>query len=59
MPTFGGGTSLGIFWIDVFFKPAAKEIMKSPELVFLMLVIVYGSIAWRCWKSVYDENALN
>jgi hypothetical protein len=56
MPTFAGGTGLGIFWIDWLMKPAFKAIMKCPELALLALILVYSCIAYRCLKSAYTEQ---
>lgn len=47
-------TSLGIFWVDLFGKPALKALITYPELALSAVIIVYACIAYRCLKSVAE-----
>lgn len=48
------GTSVGIFWIDIFCRPAMKGLLKSPELALALVFAVYACIAWRCVRSAWE-----
>lgn len=48
------GTGLGIIWIDMLCRPLLKFLMKCPILALLVLILVYGYIAYNCLKSAYQ-----
>lgn len=47
------GTGLGIFWIDWMCKPFLKGLMKQPELIVLLICLIYGYVAYKLVKTAY------
>ena len=47
------GTGLGIFWIDFMCKPAYRVLLKHPELILIMIFLMYSYVAYKCLKSAY------
>ncbi len=51
------GTGLNIFIIDVIIRPFAKIFEKMPVTVILIILVMYGIVAYTVIKSAYlSEN---
>jgi hypothetical protein len=47
------GTGLGIVWVDWLCKPFLKGLLKQPELLVLLICLIYGYIAYKLVKTAY------
>lgn len=47
------GTAVGLFIIDFIARPFAKIFEKMPLITFLVLVVLYGYIAYIVLKSAF------
>lgn len=47
------GTAVGLFLIDFIFRPFAKIYEKMPLVMLLILLCLYGIIAYAVIKSAY------
>jgi hypothetical protein len=45
-----------LFIIDVIFRPFAKIIEKMPGLMLVLLLLLYGYIAYLVLRSAYAET---
>jgi hypothetical protein len=52
------GVTSGIFLIDVFCKPAVKQLLQHPLVVLTIVCLMYGYVAYRVVKAAYlaDNN---
>ncbi len=46
------GTSVGLFAIDFIARPFAKIFEKMPLLMFLIMTLLYGYIAYMVFRSI-------
>lgn len=49
---------VGLFFIDFIARPFAKIFEKMPLLMFLILVVFYGIIAYTLFKSAWNKEQL-
>lgn len=51
---------VGLFVIDFIVRPFAKIFEKMPLLMFLVMVIFYGIVAYIVWRSAWiaERNQL-
>lgn len=47
------GTAVGLFMIDFIFRPFAKIYEKMPLVMLLILLVLYGIIAYIVVRSSY------
>ena len=47
------GTAVGLFFIDFIFRPFAKIFEKMDMIMIIILLIMYGGIAFMVLKSSY------
>ncbi|MBX9687711.1 MAG: hypothetical protein K2X27_13480 [Candidatus Obscuribacterales bacterium] len=50
------GTAVGLFMIDFVARPFAKIFEKMPMLMFIILILLYGYIAYIVWKSAFKPE---
>ncbi len=46
----------GFFVIDFILRPFLKIYQKMPLMIFLILLVVYGLIAYLVWKSAFKAE---
>jgi len=46
-------TGIGTPIVDFLLKPVFKEFLKYPEIVLMLVCLVYGGIAYLCVKSAF------
>jgi hypothetical protein len=46
----------GFFVIDFILRPFLKIYQKMPLVIFLILLVVYGLIAYLVWKSAFKAE---
>lgn len=50
------GTAVGLFYIDFVARPFAKIFEKMPLIMFFVMVLLYGYIAYLVLKSAYKAE---
>lgn len=50
------GTAVGLFYIDFVARPFAKIFEKMPLLMFFVMVLLYGYIAYLVLRSAYKAE---
>lgn len=50
------GTGVGIFWIDFLCRPVSKALLKHPELIILLIFLIYSYVAYKCLQSAYQAD---
>lgn len=50
------GAAVGLFFIDFIARPFAKIFEKMPFIMFLVLVVLYGFVAYIVMKSAYNKE---
>lgn len=53
------GTAVGLFMIDFVFRPFAKIYEKMPIVMLLILLCLYGTIAYFVLRSSFAEQQGN
>jgi hypothetical protein len=48
--------SAGLFIVDFVFRPFAKIFEKMPLLMMVLLLCLYGAVAYAVFKSAYNES---
>lgn len=47
---------VGLFTVDFIMRPFAKIFEKMPFVTLVIIVLLYGYIAWVVFKSAKPEN---
>jgi hypothetical protein len=47
------GTAIDVFVVDFVFRPFAKIFEKMPGVIFLLLMLFYGLVAYIVIRSAY------
>jgi hypothetical protein len=50
------GTAIDVFVVDFVFRPFAKIFEKMPGIIFLLLMLLYGVIAYIVVRSAYFND---
>lgn len=50
------GTAVGLFLIDFVARPFAKIFEKMPIIMFLVMLVLYGYIAYIVYKSAFHPE---
>lgn len=50
------GTAVGLFIIDFVARPFAKIFEKMPVIMFIIMLLLYGYIAYIVLKSAYQAE---
>ena len=50
------GAGVGLFFIDFVIRPFAKIFEKMPLLMFLIMLVLYGAIAYVVLKSAWHAE---
>jgi hypothetical protein len=53
------GTAVGLFIVDFVVRPFVKIFEKMPILMLLMLLILYGAVAYIVLKSAFAAESKN
>ncbi len=46
----------GLFLIDFLVRPFAKIYQKMPFMVFVIMLVLYGIVAYIVWKSAFKPE---
>ncbi len=46
----------GLFLIDFLVRPFAKIYQKMPFMVFIIMLVLYGIVAYIVWKSAFKPE---